>query len=88
MRIFLLSIMSLLLHASVSYADMGDIDLEVRDLIAAHLNVNPDDVHSLKFINSAKECLFVVQAKASQSTCDVCFQGTFQSFYASSVICN
>jgi hypothetical protein len=81
---FLISILVLSVSAQ---AGMSDIDLEVREAISYELDENPDDIHSMRFVDNQPGCLFVVEAQVFNNSCKVCFEGTFESHYAAETIC-
>ena len=66
---------------------MSDIDLEVREIISEHLQVDWDEIHSMNFTNSDEDCLFTVAARAQDQYCKVCFLGDWKDYWADSVRC-
>jgi hypothetical protein len=83
----LLGLFSFLLIATTTKASMSDIDQEVREAISDELGENPDDIHSLRFVEPTPGCLFVVEAKVADQACQVCFEGKMQDPYASTAVC-
>ena len=81
---FLISILVLCVSA---HAGMSDIDLEVREAIAYELDENPDDVHSLRFVETEPDCFFVVEAKVYNNSCRVCIHKVFEDYLAADAIC-
>ncbi len=66
---------------------MSDIDLQVREIISEHLQVNWDDIHSMTFTSNGDGCLFTIAARAQEQYCKVCFHGDFNDNWADSVHC-
>lgn len=82
--IFFISVLLLSIYAQ---AHMSEIDLEVREAIAYELDENPDDVHSLRFIETESGCIFMIEAKVVNNSCKVCFKKNLERHYISDVIC-
>lgn len=84
-RLFFL--ISILILSSSAHAGMSDIDLEVREAIAYELDENPNDIHSMRFVETEPGCFFVVEAKVYNNSCRVCMQKVFEDYVAGDVIC-
>ncbi len=83
----LISGVAILTFSSMVFASLSDVDLEVRTIIAEELSIDPDEVHSLKFVDSTPSCPFVIQAFVDNNSCKVCFQGDVRNPLATDVVC-
>lgn len=76
------------MSSTVFAGAMSDIDLETREAISFHLDLQDwDAIHSLQFASNQEGCFFTTQARVEQYLCFVCFEGEGRNFTATKVSC-